>query len=86
LLAGKLGLIVFGCDDGSTPVKAAVRASAMRQNGFSTIGAATPLGLGEVIMGAALVLHPFRGSSFWYWHRLSPIFPCASAADTFSRF
>jgi hypothetical protein len=68
-------LALLDVNYGAAAVKAAVGARAVRPSRFAAIGTSAPLRLGKTVMRAALILDPFGGSSFWYWHRFSPIFP-----------
>ena len=70
---GNLG--VFGLDHGAAAVKAAVSAGAMGQHRLAAVSAGTPLRRGQMVMGTALVFHPFRSASFRYRHLIRPIFP-----------
>ena len=67
-------------NDGAAAIKAAVRASAVGQNGFAAIGAGAPLRLGQAVVSAALVLDSLRGSSLRYRHGFSPVFLRVAAA------
>jgi hypothetical protein len=69
-------------NDRAAAVKAAMRAGSVGQHGFSAIGTAAPLRLGQMIMGAALVLDALRSSSFRYWHALILFFLRFLAAAT----
>jgi hypothetical protein len=54
----KRNLAIFGLDHGTAAVKTAVSAGAMGQYRLATVSAGAPLRLGQVVMGAALVLDP----------------------------
>jgi len=53
------GLALLTLDDRAPAIKAAMAASAMRQNRFAAVCARAPLRFGERVMGAALVPYSF---------------------------
>jgi hypothetical protein len=61
-------LTFLGFDYRAAAVKTTLRAGAMGQHGLAAVGTGAPLRLGEMIMGAPLIFHSLRGSSFRYWH------------------
>jgi hypothetical protein len=71
---GKNRLAFFNLNNGAAAVKAAMRASAVRQHGFTTFRTGAPLRFGQAVVGAALIFYPLRGPSLGYRHRFNPIF------------
>jgi hypothetical protein len=82
-MAYESGLAFLGLDNRTPPVKTAMGASAMGQDGLAAMGAGAPLRLCQRIVGAPLILDPLRGSSFRYRHNPSPIFLCVLTAAAF---